>query len=235
MSLYWLFAFCAIGYLVGNLSPASMISRFLKKDVTKMGSGNLTTTNILRNFGTKWGAVCFLIDTLKATIPAMIAFFAYGGAITIGANSNPTDSYIALYATGFAVVVGHVFPVLRKFRGGKGFASMIGVFMVAHPWVSLAAFAVLLIFVFLFEYVPVGNFVYLTFMVSYAALQPFNEYNIAVCALLFSFYFFTLFIFRSNINRLLTGNEKSATLLKGLKQRRLAKRQKMWLDGLKEK
>ena len=228
MSLYWLFAFCVVAYFIGNLSPALMISRFLKKDVTKMGSGNLTTTNILRNFGTKWGAVCFIVDTLKAVIPSTIAFFAYG------ANANPTDSYIALYATGFAVVVGHVFPVLRKFRGGKGFASMIGVFMVAHPWVSMAAFAVLLIFVFIFEYVPVGNFVYLTFMVSYAALQPFNEYNIAVCALLFSFYFFTLFIFRSNINRLLTGNEKSATLLKGLKQRRLQKRQEKWFESLRE-
>jgi len=234
MSLYWLFAFCFAAYFIGNFSPALMISKILKTDVTKAGSGNLTTTNVLRNFGTKWGAVCFILDALKAAIPSMIAFFVYGGAVTIGDNLNPTSSYIALYATGFAAVVGHSFPILRKFRGGKGVASMIGVFMVAHPWVSLAAFAVLLLCVFLFEYVPVGNFVYLTFMVSYAALQPFNEYNIAVCALLFSFYFFILFTFRGNINRLLTGNEKTATLLKGLQQRSLQKRQAKWLKSLRE-
>jgi len=234
VSLYWLFAFCGVAYFIGNFSPALMIAKFLKTDITKSGSGNPTTTNVLRNFGTKWGAVCFILDALKAAIPAMIAFFMYGGAITIGANSNPTDSYIALYATGFAAVVGHTFPVLRKFRGGKGMASMIGIFMVAHPWISLAAFAVLLLCVFIFEYVPIGNFIYLTFMVSYAALQPFNEYNIAVCALLFSFYFFILFAFRSNIARLLVGKENSATLLKGLRIKRLKKRQEKWLKSLRE-
>jgi glycerol-3-phosphate acyltransferase PlsY len=234
MSLYWLFAFCTVAYFIGNISPAHMISKLLKTDVTKSGSGNPGTTNILRNFGTKWGAVCFILDGLKGAVPAMIAFFVYGGAVTLGSNSNPESSYIALFATGFAVVVGHTFPVLRKFRGGKGMAAMIGVFTVAHPWVSLAALAVLIICLFIFEYMPIGVFVYLTFMVSYAALQQINEYNIAVCALLFSFYFFILFTFRGNINRLLTGNEKPATLFKNLKQHRLRQRQAKWLKSLRE-
>ena len=205
----------------------------LKKDITKMGSGNPGSTNVLRQFGIKWAAVCFILDALKSIIPAASAFFVYGGAITIGENLNPTNSYLALYATGFAVVVGHTFPVLRKFRGGKGMASMIGVFMVAHPWVSLAAFAVLLICTAIFEYMPIGVFAYLTFMVSYAALQPFNEYNIAVCSLLFSFYFFILFTFRTNIIRLLTGKEHPVTLLKGLQRRRMQKRQEKWLKSLR--
>ena len=116
MSLYWLFAFCTVAYFIGNINPALIITRIRKVDIKKEGSGNPGAMNVMRQLGFKLGALTLFLDALKGAVPAMIAFFAYGGAITIGANSNPTDSYIALYATGFAVVVGHVFPVLRRFR-----------------------------------------------------------------------------------------------------------------------
>jgi len=172
---------------------------------------------------------------LKGAVPAMVAFFAYGGAITISANPNIINSYIALYATGLAVIVGHCFPVLLKFRGGKGFASMIGVFMVAHPWVSLGALIVTVCYIAIFEYGAMGSFIYITFMVAYAALQPFNEYNIAVCVLLFAFYFLMWYTHRKNIARLLIGKENSVAILKSLQRKRLVKRQAKWLHSLRER
>lgn len=237
ISLYWLFAFCAAGYLVGNLNPAHAIARFLKKDIKKLGSGNPGTMNVLRQFGVKWGGICLLLDVLKGAIPAMIAFFCFGGAVFITDNLNTLDSYIALYATGLAVIVGHCFPIFRKFKGGKGFASMIGVLTVAHPWVSFIAFWVMMLYIAAFEYGAMGSFLYLTFMVSYAALQPFNEYNIAVCAMLFAFYFLMFYTHRTNIARLMTGKENSVTYLKSFHRKRLKKKQEKWLAdmGLSDK
>ena len=233
MSLYWLFLFCTIAYFIGNINFARILARFQKSDITKQGSGNPGTMNVIRQFGFKVGILCLVLDVLKGALPAMIAFFAYGGAITISANTNTVNSYIALYAVGLAVIVGHCFPVLLKFRGGKGVASMLGVFMVAHPWVSLAAFAIMLVYILVFEYGAMGSFIYITFMVSYAALQPFNTYNIAVHVLLFVLYFLSWYTHRHNIARLLVGKENSVTILKSLQRKLLEKRQQKWLRALR--
>lgn len=214
------------------MSPALLIARFLKIDITKQGSGNPGTMNVMRTFGTKWGAVCLFLDMAKGALPAMIAFFIYGGAITIGQNANVVDSYIALYAVGLSVIIGHCFPMIRKFKGGKGFASMIGIFTVAHPWVSIAAFVVLALYIAVFEYGAMGSFIYITFMVAYAALQPFNEYNLAVHGMLFTFYFLSWFTHRTNIIRLVTGKENSVTFLKGFHRKRREKKQAGWLKSL---
>jgi len=234
MSLYWLFAFCFVAYFVGNVNPALIISRAREFDIKKAGSGNPGSMNVLRQLGFKWGALCLILDMLKGAIPAMIAFFAFGGAIDIGNNASPHDSYIALYATGLAVIIGHCFPVLMKFKGGKGFASMIGVFMIAHPWVSFLMFAVMAIYIAVFEYGAMGSFIYITVMVAYAALQGFNDYNITVHVLLAVFYFLSWYTHRTNINRLIMGKENSVTFLKGFHKKRLRKKQEKWLQSLRE-
>ena len=234
MSLYWLFAFCSVAYLIGNINTALIITRLRKIDIKKQGSGNPGAMNVFRQLGFKWGLLCLVLDMLKGAIPAMIAFFAFGGAIDIGHNASPHDSYIALYATGLAVIIGHCFPVFLKFKGGKGFASMIGVFMIAHPWVSFLMFAVMAIYIAIFEYGAMGSFIYITVMVAYAALQTFNDYNIAVHALLAAFYFLSWYTHRTNIKRLLLGQENSVTFLKGFHSRRLRKKQEKWLESLRE-
>ena len=234
MSLYWLFAFCTVGYLLGNINPALIIARFRKLDIKKEGSGNPGAMNVMRQLGFKWGALCLFLDMLKGAIPAAIAFFAFGGAIDIGDNASPHDSYIALYATGLSVIIGHCFPVFLKFKGGKGFASMIGVFMIAHPWVSFLMFATMAIYIAIFEYGAMGSFIYITVMVAYAALQTFNDYNITVHALLAAFYFLSWYTHRTNIKRLLIGKENSVTFLKSFHRKRLKKKQEKWLLGLRE-
>jgi len=234
MSLYWLILFCTIAYFIGNISPALAIARIRRIDIRKQGSGNTGTMNVLRTFGVKWGAICLFFDVLKGAIPAMVVFFLYGGNIHLHNNLNTIDSYIALYATGLAVIVGHCFPVFLKFKGGKGFASMIGVFTVAHPWVSIIAFVVLAVYIAIFEYGAMGSFIYITFMVSYAALQPFNEYNITVFILLFAFYFLMWYTHRTNIARLILGKENSVTFLKSFHRKRLKKKQAKWLASMNE-
>jgi glycerol-3-phosphate acyltransferase PlsY len=233
MSLFWLFLLCPIGYLIGNINPAKYIARSRNKDITKLGSGNLGTMNVARQLGVKLGILCLALDMLKGAIPALVAYLMYGGDITISLDDpGVVNSYIALYAVGLSVVVGHCFPVFLKFRGGKGFASMIGVFMVAHPWISILAFAIMLAYIMIFEYGAMGSFIYITVMVVYAAMQPFNEYNMAVCALLCAFYFLTWYTHRKNIVRLLVGKENYVQIFKSLQNKRLKKRQEKWLESL---
>ena len=230
MSLYWLFLFCTVSYLIGNINISVIITRARKKDIYKMASGNPGTMNMLRNMGFKVGAFVFLFDLLKGIVPALVGFLAFGGAI----ETYSFNSQIALYACGMAVIVGHCFPVLLGFRGGKGVATMVGVFMVAHPIVSIIAFIVMLLYLVLFEYGAMASFLYITFMCSYAALQTFNSTNIAVCCLLFAFYFLTWYTHRANIFRLITGKENSVTFIKGIQKKAIKRKQNKWLTSIKD-
>jgi len=234
-SLYWLFAFCIVGYFLGNINPALIITRIRKVDIKKAGSGNPGAMNVMRQLGFKLGMLTLLIDALKGAIPALIAFVSYGGRFDIGQNLSPENSYIALYATGLAVILGHCFPVFLKFKGGKGFASMIGVFMIAHPWVSLLMFAIMAIYIAIAEYGAMGSFIYITVMVTYAALQEFNlNYGPTVHILLLAFYFLSWYTHRTNIQRLLVGKENTVTFLKAFNLKRLRKKQEKWLNSLRD-
>lgn len=229
MSLYWLFLFCFVSYLIGNINISIIITRARKKNIYAMASGNPGAMNMLRNFGFKVGVLVLLFDVAKGAVPALIGFFAFGGGIEMYTNT----SQIALYACGMAVMLGHCFPVFLGFKGGKGFASMMGVFFVAHPLVSLAAFAGMAIYIAVFEYGAMASFMYVTVMVIYASLQPINSNNITVCCLLFAFYFLTWYTHRTNIERLLTGRENSVTYLKGIHKKNAMRKQKRWLVSLR--
>jgi len=228
MSYYWLFLFCTVSYLMGNINISVIISRARNKNIYKLASGNPGTTNMLRNFGFKVGALVFIFDFFKGFVPALVGFLAFGGAV----NSYSQSSQIGLYACGMAVMLGHCFPVFLGFRGGKGMANLIGIFAVAHPIISLLAFLGMNVYILLFEYGAMASFLYVTFMVSYAALQPINNTNIAVCCLLFGFYFLIWFTHRANIFRLLNGSENSVTYLKALQKKAVKRKQEEWLKSL---
>ena len=95
-----------ISYLCGNVSFARMISKTQHKDITKLGSGNPGMTNTLRNFGFKFGLLNLLLDMLKAFVPAIVCFYIFD------------RSYVMLYIAGFSSILGHMFPVVYKFKGG---------------------------------------------------------------------------------------------------------------------
>ena len=230
MELYWLFLFVPISYLIGNINISILIAKWKKQDIYKLASGNPGATNVLRNFGFKWGAIVLIFDLLKGVVPAAIAFFAFGGNI----DYRVFTSQIALFACGLAVILGHCFPVFLKFKGGKGVATTIGVFTVAHPIISLIAFAIIILYILIFEYGAMASFIYITIMVVYAGLQTFNNANLVVCLLLFCIYFLIWYTHRTNIFRLLTGKENYSSILKKLQIRRRKKQQDKWLQALKE-
>lgn len=107
----------AIGYGLGQLSPAALISTLKKKDLREQGTGNLGATNTFLVFGKAYGIAVMIFDVLKA-------YFA----IQIAKNLFPLLKIAGLVAGCFAVI-GHIFPAYLEFRGGKGVATFAGLIL----------------------------------------------------------------------------------------------------------
>jgi glycerol-3-phosphate acyltransferase PlsY len=108
-----------------------MVARSRGVDILTEGSGNPGASNVARVLGSRWGALVFFLDALKGTLPASIG-------LAVGTRPGA-------YAMVAAAVLGHMFPATRRFRGGKGVATMGGAMLVLHPLTSLALLAVWMI------------------------------------------------------------------------------------------
>lgn len=214
----FLFVLILIGsYFIGNLSFARMLSKNQKKDITKQGSGNPGTMNMLRTFGFKTGILTLILDVMKGVVPALTGFLLFGG--TFGGAL----AYIGLYSAGLAVVLGHNFPVAYKFKGGKGVACILGVFLVVRPIETLIVVVAVFIYLCIFDYAAVGSFILITvitlveaYRINVAGYDLTSE--LVLKSLLFVLFFLTWFMHRQNIFRMLLGKENKVNLLNSLKK-----------------
>lgn len=132
-----------VSYLVGNISPATIIGRMKGIDIRKEGSGNPGTTNTLRVMGKKAAVIVLLVDILKGTFMVLLWGHLFGEQAAMTAC--------------LAVFLGHVFPIAMKFRGGKGVATAFGALAALHPGIGFGALAVVLITVALTRRVSPGS------------------------------------------------------------------------------
>lgn len=199
-----------ISYAFGNLSFARYISKIKKNDITRLGSGNPGSTNMLRNFGFKIGVLNLILDMLKGFVPTLITYFIF-------------KSEVMVYIAGVSVIVGHIYPVIYRFKGGKGIATMIGVFFATEPVFTGIIVAVAAISWLLFQYGSVASFICVTALTVYEGIKvqnnlPTNESKI-VCLLLFTIFLLTWYAHRGNIERLLFGKESKVSLIKSTKKK----------------
>jgi glycerol-3-phosphate acyltransferase PlsY len=140
------------GYLLGSIPVGYLLMRlFRHEDVRSVGSGNIGATNVLRSGGTGLGAATFLLDMLKGCSAV------YFGAL-LGLLLAPDMRVRNLQAAAaLAAVLGHMFPVWLKFKGGKGVATGFGVFLVAAPTSALAAITVFAVVLLLTRYVSLAS------------------------------------------------------------------------------
>ncbi len=197
-----------VSYFIGNVNFARVISKILKGDITKSGSGNPGTLNTWRTFGFWPGIFTFIFDMIKGVVPCLIAYFTFG---LIGCNPE-----IAVYVAGFSVVLGHIFPVIFKFKGGKGIATAVGVFLVANWWVTLIAFVIMVVGMLFIKYASILTlgFVLAMSIVEICLCNPANWVNYIFIAGILCLVFFA---HRSNIKKLLTGKENKTELLQMIK------------------
>ena len=219
-NLIWLIPICLVCYVIGNINFSVIISkRKMKKDIRHTGSGNAGTTNMLRAFGFKWAVIILFLDIAKGVATALVGYGLFG--------FGSTNGTIALFSCGLASVLGHCFPVFYKFRGGKGVATMVGVFMVASPVVAIIAFLIGVIYVFIWEYAAVSSIIFVSTVITHNILIWGDV--LVVALLLCGFYFLFCFMHRKNILRLLRGTENKASPLKKLKTKNIAKKQEEWI------
>lgn len=199
-----------VSYFVGNISVSRILAGTKKKDITKLGSGNAGSTNVLRNFGLGMGVLNLVLDILKGFIPAFVAYKIFN------------DNLVYLYIAGISVMIGHIYPVIFKFKGGKGIASMLGVFLASNPIATLIVIAVALISWLAFKYGSIASFICVTALTFIeglnAKLLAFPE-NLIVSILLFVIFCLTWYAHRGNIVRLLCGKESKVSLIKSTKKR----------------
>jgi glycerol-3-phosphate acyltransferase PlsY len=141
-----------VTYLLGSVPTGYLLMRlFRRQDIRSVGSGNIGATNVLRSGGKGLGAATFLLDMLKGSASVWI-----GGLL--GAQLLPAMPlrWVQALAALFAVL-GHMFPVWLRFRGGKGVATGFGVFLVASPLAALAAITVFGVVLFLTRYVSLAS------------------------------------------------------------------------------
>jgi acyl phosphate:glycerol-3-phosphate acyltransferase len=134
----------AIGYLVGSVPFAFLLSRRRGIDLRQVGSGNVGASNVLRTSGVSTAVLAMCLDAVKGSLAVMVA-----QRVAVG-PATPM-------AAGLASVIGHIYPVWLRFRGGKGVATAAGVFGVLTPAALGAAGAVFVVAVWATRYISVGS------------------------------------------------------------------------------
>ncbi len=143
----------AIAYLLGSIPFGYLLVRvFRKQDIRSLGSGNIGATNVLRSGAKGLGIATLLLDCLKGAVAVLLAFQIARHALL----PRPAAFDLAC-AAAVAAVLGHVFPVWLGFRGGKGVATALGVFLVLSPPIVGCAVLVFLLVFALSRYVSLAS------------------------------------------------------------------------------
>ena len=180
-------------YLLGSIPFGLILTKiFLKKDIRKIGSGNIGTTNVLRTGKKSLAAVTLILDLMKGYFSIIITFTYFENLI----------SYSALIC-----FIGHIFPVWLKFKGGKGVATYLGVVLALSYKFFLIFGISWLILSFLFRYASLSSIIssLIVFVCSYFFNNNFS-------LILFIFFIIILYTHRENIVRLKNSEESKIKL-----------------------
>lgn len=219
--MYAIFAFFIIAaYMLGSVPFGLIIAKAHGKNLRKIGSGNIGATNLSRALGRKWAYFCFSLDMLKGLVPVLTV------AKFISFPPNVTELFLVL-SVSIAAVLGHIFPVYVKFKGGKGVATSFGVAVGLWPYFTICAGIAVVIWsvtVLISRYISLGSIIAaLTFPVTlilaiilnpgwhFSNLWPLLIAAVAIPVIV------TL-CHRQNIKRLVAGTESQVLKRSGKKQ-----------------
>lgn len=189
-----------IAYILGNISGGMIFGKLLfNKDIRDYGSKNAGTTNALRVFGIKAGALTFIVDLLKSILACFI------GMKLLGLNG--------VLLAGIFVVLGHNWPVFLNFKGGKGIASSFGFIIFLDYKIAIVAIIIFITIVILTKYISLGSMLTTTLVlpISYIFFGYRNIYVLLTFLFLASL---SIFRHKSNIIRLVNGNENKINFKK---------------------
>lgn len=182
-----------VAYFIGNISPSTILAKKKGLDIKKEGSGNAGTTNALRVMGKKAGAVTLLIDVIKGV-----------GSVLLG--ELVCGPYCGMFCV-VAVMMGHIWPIVYKFKGGKGVATAFGALLGLNPLLGLSALGVVIVGLLISKRMSVGSILgALSFPVLCWFLERDFIYLGSVLAIII------LVKHRANIVRLFKGEEPKLSI-----------------------
>ena len=209
-----------LSFLVGGIPFGVILTAARGIDIRTVASGNIGATNVARALGAKWGYFCFGLDVLKGALPTVVMGILLRGRWQMGDSAL---GFLAWALVGCSAVLGHVFPIYLKFRGGKGVATSAGVALAIWPFYTLPALVGLvawLVVTLVSRTVSIGSLAAcLAFLISYLAgfwifdqprwiISPWSlqsQWPLLVAACLLPV--LIIIRHRANISRLLTGQE----------------------------
>jgi len=182
-----------IGYFIGAIPFSFIIAEIKGFDLRKIGSGNIGGTNVLRNAGPLYGGIAFFLDIFKGFLVVFLTR-------KFGLNAQ-------LLAGSFAVF-GHCYPVYLKFKGGKGVATTLGVLLGIYPLSGLVFLGVWILIVGITQYVSLASMVGLITASIFTLIMGKDYWIIFLALSLFS-----VLRHKSNIQRLINGNERKTDVI----------------------
>jgi glycerol-3-phosphate acyltransferase PlsY len=210
-----------IAYLLGSIPFGYLIVHVSKRaDVRETGSGGTGATNVSRSAGKGAGVLTLVLDALKGAAAVAIAkivlglpiFAVDGGPLYQTANNSatPENAYWWMTAAAIAAIVGHIFPVWLGFRGGKGVATGVGVFLLLAPLAVAFAGVIFFVIVLLTRYVSLGSILAAVsiplFILIRNYISPHIEFGPLMTAATAGSVLI-IFAHRQNISRLISGKE----------------------------
>ena len=197
---------CVLSFLVGGIPFGYLVGRFvLKDDIRNHGSGNIGATNVGRVIGWKWGGFVLVLDAVKGLAPT-------GAAMIYASRHMPESMHLHLpVAAGICAVMGHMYPIYLKLRGGKGVATALGVVIVLAPKAVCVALAVFVVALAATRMVALASILAATtFGVTkliFLGEEAFQTHALSVTAFSIAVPLLIIWRHRSNIARMLAGNE----------------------------
>ena len=157
----------AAAYLVGSIPTGYLVGKRRGVDVRQQGSGNIGATNVARTLGRRLGVLVLVLDALKGAVPVALWRIAeLESRVPVGGSLAP---YL-FTAFALAPILGHCFPVWLRFRGGKGVATALGVFLVTDPLVTLVGLGVFALLYAATRIVSIGSMLAATSIAVTAAV-----------------------------------------------------------------
>ena len=193
-------------YLLGSIPTSVWVSNwFYGVDIRKHGSGNPGATNTIRILGYKAGLPVFIIDVLKGFGAVEMAYLS---------PLQPGTVWFINFQVllGLTVLIGHIFPLLAGFKGGKGVAALLGVVITLTTGPALLTFGIFLLVLLLFKYVSFGSMIAgLSYPLIVSFLYPSLSDSLKIASILMAV--ILIITHRKNIDRLIKGQESKAYFL----------------------
>ena len=181
------------GYLAGSVPTGVILAKlFTTKDIRQEGSGNIGATNVYRVLGARLGVLTLVGDVLKGAIPVLLARTLLGD-----------DLWIA--AVALSTFLGHLYPLFLKFRGGKGVATALGIFMVIAPLVVACAAGVFVLVAVIWRYVSLASLAASALMPLFLGIAGYSSVYVGLGLIVGCLIFYR---HGDNIKRLREGVEK---------------------------